>query len=148
MPQSGWRRFALSLGGLLALLGIICWGVVALEPFRHEGTSFEVPESCSALPNGGPSRNAVASDWKAGTLTIRTSVCINCGARVETVTGQVLGDRVLLKIRAVEKAHAQCDCEHPLVVRLAELPQRDYKIMGIPTYTSCGEALPPIRSKQ
>jgi hypothetical protein len=138
MAQGQLKRAAVIAGGLAAMAAIGYWGIVEIEPFRHEATSFETAAACAESPVH-PRRNSLASDWKDGTLTIRTSVCANCVEKVERVTGQVFGDRVLLKIRvmAPQGAHAACDCEHPLVVRLGQLPQRDYQVLGVPMYSSC-----------
>ena len=138
MAQRGRTRAAAIAGGAAVLAGVAYWIVVELEPLRHEATSFEIPASCAASSRQGPRSNSMASEWSDGTLTVRTSVCINCRSNVASVTAQVLGDRVLLKIRSLSPgAYAQCDCEHPLVIRLGQLPQRDYKIMGVPMYTEC-----------
>lgn len=115
------------------------WVIVELEPFRYEAVSVETPESCPSDSGVGKRANRVISEWKDGTLTIRTSVCTNCAAHLGRVTAQVFGDRVLLKIReeSSKGPPAACDCEHPLVVRLAQMPQRDYQIMGVPMYRYC-----------
>jgi hypothetical protein len=133
-------RGALIALGLVIALPVAAYGVViGLEPFRHHATTFETPAQC-ADREGKAARNSLTADWADATLTVRTSVCMNCAHRVGSVTAQVLGDRVLLNVRAEEPAdgmYAACDCARPVVVRLAQLPKRDYSIMGIPMFTGC-----------
>jgi hypothetical protein len=134
-------RYFAGVIGVFAVL-IVCGYlvIVVLEPFGHEAVSFETPSTCTASGTKGMHGNKVTSEWNDGTLTIRTSICSNCADHLERVSAQVFGSRVLLNIRtAPSKAgvHAACDCEHSLIVRLAQLPQRDFQIMGIPMYRYC-----------
>src|SRR5690242_252637 len=124
----------MSVAAAMLVIGYVI--LVRLEPFKHDAVSFEIPPSCAA--SDGKKGNTVTSEWKEGTLTVRTAICVNCSSRIDGVTAQVLGDRVLLNVlTSTGPMHAACDCEHPLVVRLARLPEREYTIMGVPRYSFC-----------
>jgi len=132
------RRALIASIAAIAAVWLGYWAFIELEPLRHESVSFETPPACAHSDSKGPTRNSIVSEWADGTLTVRTSVCINCAGRIRDVTAQVLGGRVFLKPRiALGEARAACDCERELIVRLGNLPKRDYQILGIPSYTHC-----------
>jgi hypothetical protein len=132
------RRVLMASIATLGAVALAYWVIVELEPFAHDGVSFETPAACAKADSKGARGNTIVSEWADGTLTVRTSLCINCADHVENVTAQVLGDRVLVNPRIGSgKMHAACDCERPLIIRLKELPKRDYQILGIPSYRYC-----------
>jgi hypothetical protein len=111
------------------------WSVVALEPFKHEETSFEVPKACS--PDAivkGPRSSTLSSKWENGALVIRATESAYCSDSVQQVSAQVIGALVFLRIK-YDSPHppTACYCEHASIIRLSKLPQRDYKVMRIGT---------------
>lgn len=132
------RRVLIASAAVLAASGLGYWIFVELEPFAHDGVSFETPQACAHSDSKGAKENTVVSEWRDGLLTVRTSICINCADHIKNVTAQVLGSRILVNARIGSgDMHAACDCERPLIIRLKDLPKRDYQILGIPGYRYC-----------
>jgi len=132
------RRVLIALASAVATLAAGYWIVFELEPLAYAGVSYETPPSCAGSDAERARGNSVVSEWADGTLTVRTSICANCADRIGGVSAQVLGERILLKVRiASGDMHAACDCARPLIVRLANLPKRDYRILGVPSYSYC-----------
>lgn len=130
------RRVLIASIASLAAIGLGYWAFWELEPFGHGAVSYETPTACSRPE--GQRGNSIVTEWAGGTLTVRTSLCLNCADHIKDVTAQVLGERVLINPRIGSgDMDAACDCERPLIIRLKDLPKRDYQILGIPSYRYC-----------
>jgi hypothetical protein len=131
------RRAKLLISTAAAVIVIAAgsWASVELGPFFPKVVSIETPLSCSATPSlqdeRPANRGAPASEWKNGTLTIRTSAWFNCADRVGHVTAGAIGNRVFLNIDSVSnpEVRAMCNCAHPVIVTLADMPERAYQIV-------------------
>jgi hypothetical protein len=141
------RRLVVISASVAGLIIVTIVAVIELEPFKHEATSFSVP-NCEAGPatiEGGTLaeqlramkedqrlRPRLTSKWVNNDFVLRTRVCVNCSAHLANVTTQVIGNLVLLRVYFEQpNLRAACDCEHPIDIRLSALPRRDYKIMRI-----------------
>ena len=132
------RRIALIVAALAGVFTIAVLAVVALEPLKHEATSFEVPKMCGpyAITKGTQS-SALTSQWEKEVLVVRVSESAYCSDSVREVSAQVIGTLVLLRLKYDSpRPPTACTCEHKSIVRLSNLPQREYRVIPISTTTT------------
>lgn len=128
-----WRRGRLVaiVSAVTVLVVLFVWGIIAIEPFKHEASSFDVL-SCDTGASSGPDDQGLTSRWDNDDLMIDAKVCSNCADSVESVTAQVIGPLVLVaaKISAPSSGiRTGCNCAHATQLRLSGLSRREYRIV-------------------
>jgi hypothetical protein len=132
------RRAGLIAATFAGAIAIAVLTIVVFEPLKHEATAFEVPKSCGsdAITKGAHS-SVLASRWESGVLVVHVSENSYCSDSVRDVSAQIIGILVLLRMKYDSpRPPTACTCEHKSVVRVSNLPQRDYRIMRFSTTTT------------
>ena len=102
--------------------------VVILEPFKLTNVLLDASKTCEPQFEWNAT---TTSQWDRDVLTVHVSACENCNRRIEGASAQVLGSFVLLRLMFSTSPPAACNCPHSAVLRLADVPRRDYTVIRL-----------------
>jgi len=128
--KRGWPRLGVFVAATSATLVIGAWIFLTFEPLKHEAIAFEVAGECNA---SAPRDATVASSWNQDIFVIRAAEYPNCVEATKAVSAQIIGNQILLRItyHSPSGTYVACRCEKVTLVRLSELPRRDYVVTRI-----------------